>query len=130
MCPGDLPGVADVANHAMTNTQVPTARLSIGPANWPAPQPAASVGEYYNMLMSALGQQPNINRKCFEEDAFTIVWDLRKMPQDPTSAISTRSGDQVHIQLSNLSNGATECWVTLISFQVVAIRESGISVLS
>ena len=130
MCPGDLPGVADVANHAMTNTQVPTARLSIGPANWPNPQPAASVGEYYNMLMNALGQQPNINRKCFEEDSFTIVWDLRKMPQDPTSAISTRSGDQVHIQLSNLSNGATECWVTLISFQVVAIRESGISVLS
>jgi hypothetical protein len=130
MCPGDLPGVADVANHAMTNTQVPTARLSIGPANWPNPQPAASVGEYYNMLMNALGQQPNINRKCFEEDSFTIVWDLRKMPQDPTSAISTRSGDQIYIQLSNISNGATECWCTLISFQVVAIRESGISVLS
>ena len=130
MCPGDLPGVADVANHAMTNSAVPTARLSIGPANWPAPQPAATAAEYYMMLVKALGHQPNINRKCFEEECFTIVWDLKKMPQDVTSAISTRSGEQVFLQLSNISNGATECWVTLVSYQVVAIRESGIAVLS
>jgi len=131
MCPGALPGGVDTeADHPTSNAAVPTARLSVGPANWPAPQPAATAAEYYYMLTSALGHQPNINRRCFEEDSFTIVWDLKKMPQDVTSAISTRSGEQVFIQLSNIGNAATECWVTCVSFQVVAIRESGIAVLS
>ncbi len=131
VCPGALPGGVDTeADHPLSNAAVPTARLSVGPANWPAPQPAATAAEYYYMLTSALGHQPNINRRCFEEDSFTIVWDLRKMPQDVTSAISTRSGEQVFIQLSNIGNAVTECWATFVSFQVVAIRESGIAVLS
>ena len=82
------------------------------------------------MLTKALGYAPNINRKAFEEKCFTICWDIKKSPQDPTSAISTRSGDLVRVELNNLSNSATECWMTLISFGVVAIRESGVTLLT
>lgn len=130
MCPGNLPGHTDVTNGGIQNEAVPTARLSIGSHNWPDPFPVTTAAEYYMLLTKALGYTPNLTRKCFEEDAFTIVWDLQRTPGDPTSAVSTRSGDLVRCDLSNLSNGATECWMTLISYNVIAIKESGVSVLS
>jgi hypothetical protein len=134
VCPGNLPGNEtndeDVAI-LNTNVKIPQARLSIGPHNWPDPQPVSSVAEYYMMLTKALGTQPNITRSDFEKDCFTIVWDIKRQPQDATSAISTRSGDLVRVELSNLvANAATECWMTLVSFGVVAIRESGVTLLT
>jgi len=131
VCPGVLPGVSDVSNVGIKNEAVPQARLSIAGHNWPDPQPITTAAEYHMMLTSALGYSPNINRKCFEESAFTIVWDIKKNPADVTSAISTRSGDQIFINLTNLTaDAATECWLTIFSFNVVAIRESGISLLT
>jgi hypothetical protein len=128
-CPGNLPGEDDGEALVLT-ANVPTARLSIGPHNWPDPQPVSSAAEYYMMLTKALGTQPNIGRRDFEHECFTIVWNIQKQPQDPTSALSTRSGDLVRVELGNLANGATECWMTLISFGVVAIRESGVTLLT
>jgi hypothetical protein len=127
-----LPGESDVTNVSISNgTGVPQARLSIGPHNWPDPQPVTTAAEYHMMLTKALGYSPNISRKYFEENAFTIVWDIKKNPGDPTSAVSTRSGDLVRVELTNLTAGnATECWMTLISFGVCAIRESGVTLLT
>ena len=84
------------------------------------------------MLTNALGTQPNITRNDFEHECFTIVWDLRKTPGDSTSAISTRSGDLLRCEISNIlpSQGVKECWMTLVSFGVVAVRESGVSLLN
>ena len=130
MCPGALPGLTDTADVTLENAAVPTARLSIGPKMWPDPQSVTTSAEYHMMLTKALGYAPNITRKAFEEKCFTMVWDIKKSPQDPTSAISTRSGDLVRVELTNLSNSATECWMTLISFGVVAIRESGVTLLT
>ena len=132
ICPGNLPGHPDLNNHEVGNTgQVPTARLSIGPHNWPAAQPASTAAEYYYMLINAFGRQPNLTRKAFEEKFFCIAFDICKMPLNALTALSTRSGDLVHCQLGNLvANSATEVWVTLLDYEVVAIRESGITVLS
>ena len=84
------------------------------------------------MLTNALGTQPNITRNDFEHECFTMVWDLRKTPGDSTSAISTRSGDLLRVEIGNItsSQGVTECWMTLISFGVCAIRESGVTLLT
>jgi hypothetical protein len=92
----------------------------------------SSAAEYYYMLVNALGTQPNITRNDFEHECFTIVWDLRKSPGDSTSAISTRSGDLLRVEIGNIapSMGVTECWMTLVSFAVVACRESGVSLLT
>jgi hypothetical protein len=131
VCPGVLPGDTDVNNLPVENTAVPQARLSIGPHNWPDPSAVTTSAEYHMMLTKALGYSPNISRKYFEEKAFTIVWDIKKNPGDPTSAVSTRSGDLVRVQLDNLTAGhATEVWMTLISFSVCAIREQGVTLLS
>jgi hypothetical protein len=126
VCPGNLPGNEtndeDVAI-LNTNVKIPTARLSIGPHNWPDPQPVSSVAEYYYMLTKALGHQPNITRSDFEKDCC--------QNQDATSAISTRSGDLVRVELNNMvADAATECWMTMVSFGVVAIRESGVTLLT
>jgi len=131
VCPGPLPGNADVNLVDLQNTAVPQARLSIASHNWPDPQFITTAGEYHMMLTKALGYSPNISRKFFEDSAFTIAWDIKKNPGDPTSAISTRSGDQILVQLQNLTaNSATECWMTVFYFSVCAIRESGVSLLT
>ena len=131
LCPGPLPGEEDGADMNLYATSVPTARLSIGPHQWPEAQPASSMAEYYMMFTKALGSQPNITRREFEHDAFSIAWNIQKSPSDPTTAISTRSGDLVRVELTNMTaDRATECWMTLISFGVCAIRESGVTLLS
>jgi hypothetical protein len=131
LCPGPLPGEDDAADINLSTVGVPTARLSIGPHQWPDAQPASSMAEYYMMFTKALGAQPNITRREFEHDAFTIVWNIQKSPSDPTTALSTRSGDLVRVELGNMTaNRVDECWMTLISFGVCAIRESGVTLLT
>jgi hypothetical protein len=133
VCPGQLPGneLNDEDVAVLNPGNVPTARLSLGPKNFPDPQPISSAAEYYYNLTKCLGYQPNINRSDFEKDCFCICWDLKKQPQDPTSALSTRSGEMIRVEIANMvANNATECWMTLISFGVVAIRESGVTLLT
>ena len=109
----------------------PSARLSIGPHYWPDPQPASSFAEFFYMFQKAIPNIPNINRDDFENEYFTMVFDVRKVPEDPTSSISTRSGALLNVQLTNLSqNVATECWMTLFAFSVTAVRESGVTLLT
>jgi hypothetical protein len=136
ICPANLQGQetddGDNALPLVSANPVVTARLSIGPKNYPDPQPVSSAAEYYYMLVNALGTQPNITRNDFEHECFTIVWDLRKNPGDSTSAVSTRSGDLLRVELGNIlaSQGIKECWMTLVSFGVCAIRESGVALLT
>ena len=135
ICPNDMQGPANDDGASalyLVAGDAPQARLSVGPKNYPDPQPVSSCAEYYYMLTNALGTQPNITRNDFEHECFTIVWDLRKTPGDSTSAISTRSGDLLRCEISNIlpSQGVKECWMTLVSFGVVAVRESGISLLT
>ena len=94
ICPNSLhgPAIDDGTNALYLGAgSPPSARLSIGPKNYPDPMPASSAAEFYYMFINALGTQPNVTRVDFEHECFTIVWDLRKTPGDSTSAISTRS---------------------------------------
>ena len=89
------------------------------------------MGEYFYMMQKALGSVPNITRDNFQSNCFTICFDLRKVPSDPTSAISTRSGDLLRVDLQNLTaDRATECWLTMFAFSVTAVRESGVTLLT
>ena len=89
------------------------------------------MAEHYYQVQKAIGHVPNLSRWLYENEAFTMVFDIKKLPADVTSAISTRSGDLVRVDLTSLvANQATEVWLTMISFGVVAIRESGVTLLS
>ena len=129
IAPADLPGEPSAVT--LENTAVPQVRLALGPHNWPSPQPVSTMAEHYYMFQKALGHIPNMTRYLYENKAFAMVFDIKKMPSDITSSLSTRSGDQIHIQLTNLTaDRCTEVWVTMLSFSVVAIREAGLQLLS
>jgi len=112
----------------------PSARLSIGPHYWPDPQPANTIPELFYMFQKALPGVPNITRDNYLNNSFTIVFDVRKVPSDPTSSISTRSGDLLRCDLLNLVTPAQgvpmEVTCTLFAFSVTAIRESGCTLLT
>ena len=83
------------------------------------------------MFQKALPGVPNITRDNYQTNCFTICFDVRKVPSDPTSAISTRSGDLLRVDLQNLTaDVANEVWLTLFAFSVTSIRESGVTLLT
>ena len=129
LCP--TTGAGGTAEEPALNDISPHARLSIGPHYWPDPQPAQTIPEHFYQFQKAIPNVPNIDRGMFLSESFTIVFDVRKMPADPTSSISTRSGDLLRVDLQNLTaDRATECWLTLFAFSVTAVRESGVTLLT
>ena len=132
------PGTAGAtgATPALNDSGCPTARLSIGPHYWPDPQPNSSIPELFYQLQKSLPNIPNIDRDQFAAQtantgAFTILFDVRRVPHDPTSSISTRSGDLLRVDLQNLTaNSVTECWLTMFAFSVTGVRESGCTLLT
>ena len=132
ICPGTLPGCA--GNTHVSNTATPSFRLAIGPHNWPNPQPTSvfNGSELFYQFQKTLGHVPNINRQMFQDNCFTVVFDLRKNVQDITSCLSTRTGDLCRIDCFNMSNlqAGAEIYLTMVSFGIVACRESGVSLLT
>ena len=128
ICPGTTGGTG--ASPALSNGG-PSVRLSIGPHNWPDAQPLNTITETFFQFQKALPNVPNITRDNFLTNSYTVVFDVRKVPSDPTSSVSTRSGDLLRIDLQNLvANAAVECWVTLFAFSCTCIRESGVTLLT
>ena len=135
ICPTTLPvGYTGATPVLVDGAVAPSARLSIGPHYWPDPQPANTIPELFYMFQKALPGVPNITRDNYLNNSFTIVFDVRKVPSDPTSSISTRSGDLLRCDLLNLVTPAQgvpmEVTCTLFAFSVTAIRESGCTLLT
>ena len=130
LCPTTTIGTGAVP--ALENGGAPQARLSIGPKNYPDAQPNSSIPELFYQLQQTLGYVPNITRDASQNgNCFTICWDLRKTPGDASSSISTRSGDLMNITLQSLTaDVASEAWLTMFSFGVVACREQGCTLLT
>ena len=131
ICPLAQPDDSNLDVPVLINTAGPTARLSIGGANWPDSQPNSSICEQYYQFQKALGVIPNIDRKTFQTQPYCLAWNLQRTPGDSTSAISTRSGDLVRIDVQGMGAGvASEMHVTMFAFSVCAVRESGVSILN
>ena len=137
--PCTQPAGSTGATPYLADGNVPSCRLSIGSKQWPDPSPADTLSQHFSNVQKALGGSiPNLDRDAFK-NAYTIVFDLRRVPTDPTTSISTRSGDMLRIDLGNLTagkspaeagTGCTEIWLTLWAFSCVAIRESGVTLLT
>ena len=116
----------------------PSIRLSLGAKNYPQFEPVATQQEHYWQLMETLGATPMLDRRDFLSNSWQTVFDLRRTPGDAASAMSTRQGDQLRIQIQNLTpwtaagtgvQGPTEIHVTLFCLGVLATRESGCQLL-
>jgi hypothetical protein len=120
LCPlnGNQTGLSPV----MAGDFSPTVRLSLGPLNLPNPSPASTIPELFYQLQQALPNIPNMDRDTFIAKGFTIVFDLQKIYDDPTTSASTRSGDLLRVDLQNLTlapaNVPSEVYLTLFAFSV------------
>lgn len=132
ICPRLQPADSNVPQPTLVDTAGPTARLSIGGSNWPDSQPNSSIVEQFYQFQKALAPRiPNIDREVFQTSAYCLAWNLQRTPGDPTTSISTRSGDLVRIDIQGMEAGvASEMHVTMFAFSVCAIRESGVSILN
>ena len=109
----------------------PSFRLSIGGKNVPDPLPADSIQMQYYNLVRALGYSPNLTRQDYLFGTYATVFDMKRVPFDHGSGISSRSGDQIRIEVRNMTPGNVKtCHVTVFNYAVVAIRESGVSLLN
>jgi hypothetical protein len=133
-----IPTVQDTAMtnswgaHPLFNSDMPapSIRLSIGSKNIPDFQPITTLQEHFWQLQKTLPATPYLDRKDFASNTFVSVFDLRRTPGDMTSAMSTRSGDQIRIDIKGMTaNTAVECWVTCWAMAVVSCREQGITIL-
>jgi hypothetical protein len=108
----------------------PSIRLSIGSKNIPDFQPITTLQEHFWQLQKALPATPYLDRKDFASNTFVSVFDLLRTPGDQTSAMSTKSGDQIRIDIKGMTAGtATEVWITCVCLAVVSVREQGITIL-
>ena len=83
------------------------------------------------MVSKSLGYSPNLTRDKYVNDSFVIAFDLKRVPGDHGTGMNTRSGDQVRISIQNMVAGrADEVYVTFFAYGVVALRESGVSLLN
>ena len=61
-CPGPLPGEDSATDDNLNPASVPTARLSIGPHNYPDAQPVSTIPKHFNLLHKALPSISNLKR--------------------------------------------------------------------
>jgi len=108
----------------------PSFRVSIGGKNYPDPSPADSLCLLYHQLVKGLGYSPMISRDDFSADSFAAFFDFKRVPFDHGSALSTRSGDLVRVEIKNMTaDRATKVHVVVLSYGSLAVRESGVAIL-
>jgi hypothetical protein len=130
-CPKTQPTDQLTAIPNLVDVPGPVVRMYIGPHAWPDSQPNASTVEQFYQLQKVLGKVPNIDRQDFLQSTYVLAFNLERMPGDAASSISTRSGDLVRIDINNITADACqECWATYFGYSVLAVRESGCSVLT
>ena len=82
--------------------------------NIPDPLPADSVQMQYYNLVRALGYAPNLTRQDYMFGTYATVFDMKRVPFDHGSGISSRSGDQIRIEVRNITPGKVKtCHVTV-----------------
>ena len=116
----------------------PSIRVSLGAKNHPQFEPVATQQEHFSQLMEVLGAAPMLDRKDYLTNTWMSCFDLRRTPGDAASAMSTRQGDQLRVDIKGLTpwtaagtapQGPTEVWITLLALGVLATRESGCQLL-
>ena len=85
---------------------------------------------YYN-LVKALGYAPNVIRDDYVDNTFVYCFDMKRVPFDHGSGVSSQSGDLIRISVGNMTAGQVKtAFVTIFAYAIVAIRENGVSLLN
>jgi hypothetical protein len=113
--------------------------VQIGSLKFPE-SPATSIPETFSLLRqaTAIHDEPvrtlNITSQSFAAQSFVIGVPLQSVPGAAFSGLSTRSGDLLSVRCKGLAtdntiNAPGRIYVTMISEQIIEIREGSVSVL-
>ena len=70
-----------------------------------------------------------MDRAEYQNDRFVIGLNTSRVPGEPASGISTRTGDLLRLSFDKLANSnITSCFVHLVGVQVISITEQSVSV--
>ncbi len=113
--------------------------VQLGSLKFPE-SPATSIPETFSLLRQATAihdesiRTLNITPQSYSTNGYVIGVPLQNGPGAPFSGLNTRSGDLISIRAKNLAtdntvNAAGRIYVTMITEQLVEIREGSVAVL-
>ena len=113
--------------------------VQIGSLKWPE-SPATSIPETFSFLRQACSvydesiRTLNITPQSYAANGFLLGVPLQAVPGAFFSGLSTRSGDLLSVRCNNLAvdntiNAPGRIYVTMLSEQLIEIREGSASVL-
>ena len=117
----------------VTAATVMEGQLQLGALQFPR-NSVKSIAEYHHFLEIMAGTYDsrvrNMRLPNFDNTDFIAAFPTERVPKHPTSGISTRSGDLCRFTFkSMLADRVDQCFIGLVSMQIVTLSGSGVSVL-
>jgi hypothetical protein len=110
--------------------------LTLGSKQWPEMSPASSQSEMFSLLRQAVNIYDQsvatlaIDARGYSTDKFCAGIPTAIIPGQPFASVSSRSGDLLSCRVENLgADFASAMHITLLSEQIVEIREGGVTSL-
>ena len=125
-------------NHPATQadgTSFLESQMALGSTQAPH-YPAKDFAEHHHFLQILANtydssiRNMRLTKNMYEGSSFIAAYPVQRVPGLPLSAISTRSGDLARFSFKGLqADKVQQCYVHLVSYQVVTLSGTGVSVL-
>ena len=117
----------------VTAATVMEGQLQLGAMQFPR-NSIKSIAEYHHFLAIMSGtfdsKIRNMRLPNYDNTTFVAAFPTERVPKHPTSGLSTRSGDLCRFTFkSMLADRVDQCFIGLVSMQIVTLSGSGVSVL-
>ena len=117
----------------VTAATVMEGQLQLGAMQFPR-NSIKSIAEYHHFLSILSGtfdsKIRNMRLPNYDNTTFVAAFPTERVPKHPTSGLSTRSGDLCRFTFkSMLADRVDQCFIGLVSMQIVTLSGSGVSVL-
>ena len=130
-------GVTDLEHpgNQADGTSFLESQMQIGSLQYPH-YPAKDFAEHHHFLQVMAGtydstfRNMRLTKNMYEGSSFIAAYPVERVPRMPLSGISTRAGDLARFTFKGLqADKVQQCYVHMVSYQVVTLSGSGVSVL-
>ena len=130
-------GVTDLEHpgNQADGTSFLESQMQIGSLQYPH-YPAKGFAEHHHFLQIMAGtydstfRNMRLTKNMYEGSSFIAAYPVERVPKMPLSGISTRAGDLARFTFKGLqANKVQQCYVHMVSYQVITLSGSGVSVL-
>ena len=130
-------GITDLEHpgNQANGTSFLESQMQIGSLQYPH-YPAKDFAEHHHFLQIMAGtydstfRNMRLTKNMYEGSSFIAAYPVERVPKMPLSGISTRAGDLARFTFKGLqANKVQQCYVHMVSYQVVTLSGAGVSVL-